>query len=62
MVSLGNRIDLRRGKVVIGDDCVVTHDVVILLHDYATMLMGSRLINSQSTTISENNVFSVLTR
>lgn len=35
MISLGAKIDLRRGKVVIGDHCLITHGCYILSHDGA---------------------------
>lgn len=35
MISLGAKIDVRRGNVRIGDNCHITHGVVILSHDGA---------------------------
>lgn len=35
MVSLGAKIDVRRGNVKIGNDCHITYGVVILSHDGA---------------------------
>jgi len=35
MISLGSKIDVRRGNVRIGDNCHITHGVVILSHDGA---------------------------
>lgn len=35
MVSLGAKIDVRRGNVQIGDNCHITYGVVILSHDGA---------------------------
>jgi acetyltransferase-like isoleucine patch superfamily enzyme len=40
MISLGAKIDVHRGKVIIGDDCLITSGVKILSHDGA-----SRMIN-----------------
>jgi acetyltransferase-like isoleucine patch superfamily enzyme len=35
MISLGAKIDVTRGKVIIGRNCVITHGCVVLSHDYA---------------------------
>jgi len=35
MISLGAKIDIRRGKVEIGDHCLITHGCYILSHDGA---------------------------
>lgn len=35
MISLGAKIDVRRGNVRIGDNCHITYGVVILSHDGA---------------------------
>ncbi len=37
MISMGAKIDLRRGNIVIGDDCFITYGSVILSHDRARM-------------------------
>lgn len=56
MISLGAKIDIHRGKVTIGDNCLVTSGVKILSHDGA-----SRMINSDDLGYGEveigNNVF-----
>ncbi len=36
MISLRAKIDVRRGKVIIGDNCHITYGCVILSHDGAT--------------------------
>ena len=33
MISLGAKIDLRRGKIEIGSNCLITHGCYILSHD-----------------------------
>jgi acetyltransferase-like isoleucine patch superfamily enzyme len=40
MISLGARIDMRRGEVVIGDNCLITHGCYILSHDGAARLVN----------------------
>ena len=34
MVSLGAKLDVRRGRITIGDYCHITHGCVILSHDH----------------------------
>jgi len=36
MISLGAKIDVHRGEVIIGDDCHITYGCVILSHDGST--------------------------
>ena len=40
MISLGAKIDLRRGKVSIGDNCLITHGCYILSHDGAAHVLN----------------------
>ncbi|MBR9844881.1 MAG: acyltransferase [Algicola sp.] len=40
MISLGAKIDVRRGKVVIGDHCLITHGCYILSHDGAAHIIN----------------------
>lgn len=55
MISLGAKIDVRRGKIKIGNNCTITHGCVILSHDAAATLMGQA--SSSGSTIIENGVF-----
>lgn len=55
MISLGAKIDVRRGKVIIGDNVHVTYGVVILSHDYSALLLGKK--SHESHTVIEDNVF-----
>ena len=55
MISLGAKIDVRRGKVKIGNNCTITHGCVILSHDAAAARMGQA--SSSGITIIENGVF-----
>ncbi len=55
MISLGAKIDSRRGKVIIGDKCTITHGTVILSHDAAASRMG--LPVSEGKTVIKDNVF-----
>lgn len=54
MISLGAKVDVRRGKVIIGNRCTITHGCVILSHDAAAARLGKK---SEATTIIEDNVF-----
>ena len=54
MISLGAKIDLRRGKIYIGDYCTITHGVVILSHDAAAAMLGKK---SEDITRIEDHVF-----
>ncbi len=56
MISLGAKLDVRRGKIVIGDDCLITWGAVVLSHD-ASQLLAGNIEKSQATTIVENGVF-----
>jgi acetyltransferase-like isoleucine patch superfamily enzyme len=56
MISLGAKLDVRRGKIIIGDDCLITWGTVILSHD-ASQLLAGNIKKSQATTIIENGVF-----
>lgn len=40
MISLGAKIDVRRGKVKIGDHCLITHGCYILSHDGAAHVIN----------------------
>lgn len=56
MISLGAKIDVHRGEVIIGDNCLITSGVKILSHDGA-----SRMINiddfGNGRVIIGNNIF-----
>jgi acetyltransferase-like isoleucine patch superfamily enzyme len=54
MISLGAKIDLRRGKIIIGESCTVTHGAVILSHDATAGWLGKK---DEHITIIEDNVF-----
>lgn len=41
MISLGAKIDVRRGEVIIGDHCLITHGCYILSHDGAAHIINS---------------------
>lgn len=40
MISLGAKIDVRRGKVTIGNNCLITHGCYILSHDGAAHIIN----------------------
>ena len=57
MVSLGAKIDVTRGKVIIGRNCVITHGCVVLSHDWAATYL-LHLPGSESPTVRiEDGVF-----
>jgi len=41
MISLGAKIDVRRGSISIGDNCLITHGSKILSHDGSMRLIDS---------------------
>ncbi len=40
MISLGAKVDVRRGQVTIGDNCLITHGCYILSHDGAAHVIN----------------------
>jgi acetyltransferase-like isoleucine patch superfamily enzyme len=56
MISFRAKIDVRRGKVFIGDNCTITYGCMILSHDHAATLLDSK-DNGEGSTIINNNVF-----
>lgn len=56
MISLRAKIDVRRGEVIIGDNCHITYGCVILSHDGATKQYNSSDDGSGVVKIG-NNVF-----
>ena len=55
-ISLGAKIDVRGGKIFIGDKCEITHGCVILSHD-ASAKRINRGTNGRGTVRIGNNVF-----
>lgn len=56
MISLGAKIDVRRGKVIIGDHCLITHGCYILSHDGAAHVLDETDTGTGYVTIG-NHVF-----
>ena len=56
MVSLGAKLDVRRGQITIGSDCLITHGCYILSHDGAAHVLSRDDNGSGSVTIG-NHVF-----
>jgi len=56
MISLGAKIDVHRGKVVLGDNCLITSGVKILSHDGASRMIDINDIGNGEVIIG-NNVF-----
>ena len=56
MISLGAKIDVRRGQVTIGDNCLITHGCYILSHDGAAHVIDANDNGTGYVTIG-NHVF-----
>ena len=56
MISLRAKIDTRRGRIVIGDNCVITYGCVILSHDRSAKHINPEDNGSGSVTLG-NNVY-----
>jgi acetyltransferase-like isoleucine patch superfamily enzyme len=56
MLSMGAKIDVRRGRVIIGDNCTITHGCVILSHDRSAMHIDPTTSGEWITTLG-NNVY-----
>ncbi len=54
MISLGAKIDVRRGKVSIGDNCLITHGCYILSHDGAAHVLDDNDSGSGYVTIGDD--------
>ena len=39
MISLGAKLDIRRGTITIGEDCLITYGCLILSHDSAARML-----------------------
>lgn len=55
MISLGAKIDVRRGSIIIGNNVTITHGVVILSHDAASSILKKK--SSEAVTVIHDNVF-----
>ena len=56
MISLRAKIDVRRGKVIIGNNCTITYGCIILSHDHAAALLHPSE-KSEGKTIINDDVF-----
>ncbi len=56
MLSMHAKIDIRRGKVIIGDDCTITYGCIVLSHDRSEMHINPSSIGEYTTRIG-NNVY-----
>ena len=54
MISLGAKIDVRRGKISIGDHCLITHGCYILSHDGAAHILDENDDGSGYVTIGDH--------
>ncbi|MDD5711505.1 MAG: acyltransferase [Smithellaceae bacterium] len=57
MISLRAKIDVRRGKIIIGDNCHVTYGCVILSHDYTARILNKETGHEEGRVVIGNNVF-----
>lgn len=56
MISLGARLDVRRGEIVIGNDCLITYGSRILSHDGASRMIDPK-DSGEGRVIIGDNVF-----
>ena len=56
MISLGAKIDTRRGNITIGNNCLITHGCYILSHDGAAHVLDEN-DNGEGFVKIGNNVF-----
>jgi acetyltransferase-like isoleucine patch superfamily enzyme len=56
MISLGAKLDVCSGSIIIGDKCTITYGCVILSHDYAAAVLKTKN-RGQATVRLGNNVF-----
>lgn len=54
MISLGAKIDVRRGKIIIGNYCLITHGCYILSHDGAAHVLDDQDDGSGYVTIGDH--------
>ena len=54
MISLGAKLDVRRGKIVIGKNCLITHGSYILSHDGAAHVLDSSDLGTGEVVIGDN--------
>jgi len=54
MLSMRAKIDVRRGKVVIGDNCTITYGCIILSHDRSEMHINPGSSGEYTTTLGDN--------
>ena len=55
MISIGAKIDVRRGSIIIGSNCLITHGCVILSHDHTADILKKD--KSEFLTVINDNVF-----
>ena len=56
MISLGAKLDVRRGSIMIGNDCLITYGCIIASHDGASRMVR-REDKGEGTVVIGNNVF-----
>ena len=56
MISFRAKIDVRRGKIVIGDNCTITYGCIILSHDRSAMHINPD-DDGEGEVIIGNNVY-----
>ena len=54
MISLGAKVDVRRGKVSIGENCLITHGCYILSHDGAAHIIDDNDDGAGFVNIGDN--------
>lgn len=56
MISFGAKLDVRRGNITIGDDCLITYGCVIASHDGASRMIRHE-DKGEGKVVIGNNVF-----
>ncbi len=54
MISLGAKLDVHRGRISIGDDCLITHGCVIVSHDGAAKMIWHGATGEGRVVIGDN--------
>jgi len=57
MLSLRAKLDVRRGEVIIGDNCTITYGCIILSHDGSAEYLNPETDDGEGKVVIGNNVF-----
>lgn len=54
MLSMRAKIDIRRGKIIIGNNCTITYGCIVLAHDRSEMHIHPERSGEYTTRIGDN--------